>query len=255
MGIYTLDQAQRDIAGLRYLVTALQNVALKNPNPAITNPSIAGATFTGTLTFPDGSTWGVSGLTLAGSLASPSFTGTVTFPDGTTWTSGGPSLHAPLALSQGGTGANYGSNAALLSGIGGAPLASPTFTGTVTFPDGSTWSSSGIVADTWHNVTYDTNWSNLSGYSHMQYRFTAFGTVQFTGAATHASITATLAINSSNPLASAYRPASIKKLASGNSPLAELNVEFRTDGVIYALANGSAAGTKAIVDKNITLVV
>jgi hypothetical protein len=99
MGNYSLDQAQRDIANTRFLIQALAN---------------------------------------AGAFTNLSATGTVTFPDGSTWTVSGVSLAAPLPLAQGGTGFVAASNAALLTHIGAAPLASPTFTGTVTFPDGST---------------------------------------------------------------------------------------------------------------------
>ena len=41
-----------------------------------------------------------------------------------------PSSGTPLALTEGGTGVSESSNAALLSALGAAPLASPTFTGT-----------------------------------------------------------------------------------------------------------------------------
>lgn len=109
------------------------------------------------------------------------------------------------------------------------------------------------VPEVWHSVTGDTGWSAVSGYSGIQYRLKADGNVQFTGAAQHASLTATTAINSSNPLATAYRPATIKVLSSGNSPLSRLMVEYRTDGILYALANASAPATIAEVDKAVPL--
>jgi hypothetical protein len=108
MANYSLDQAQRDIANTRYLIQALAN------SGQFTNVSIANK---------------------------------VTFPDGSTWTVSGPSLVVPLPLAQGGTGVAAGSNAALVSAIGAqpagsyAPTASPTFTGTITMPDGSTWNA------------------------------------------------------------------------------------------------------------------
>jgi hypothetical protein len=82
----------------------------------------------------------------------------------------------------------------------------------------------------------------------MKYRLLPDGNLQVSGAAQHTSITASLAINSSNPIPAGVRPGTIKKLAAGNSPLAELNVELNTSGVLTALANGSAPGTKAIVN-------
>lgn len=253
MSNYSLQQAQNDIANTRYLLAALQNVSTPSHSP----------TFTGTVTFPDGSTWGVSGLTLAGSIASPTFTGTVTLPDGSTWTSGGPSLHVPLALLQGGTGQAAASNSALLSALGAAPLASPTFTGTVTFPDGSTFNSSGLTIASLKSITYstgaftnitgDSGWSAISGYAALKWRILPDGNVQFAGATQHTSITASLAINSSNPIPAAVRPSTIKKLSSGNVPLSELNCELGTGGVLTALANGSAAGTKVIIDTVVNL--
>jgi hypothetical protein len=210
---------------------------------------------------PDGSTWGVSGLSMVGHIANPTFTGTITFPDGTTWTSGGPSLASPLPLAQGGTGLNSASLSALLNSLGGAPKASPTFSGTVTFPDGSTWSSSAvtlasgtvITQGSFTNITGDSGWTAITNYAAMKYRLLPDGNLQFSGAAQHTSITASLAINSSNPLPVAVRPSTIKKLSSGNSPLSELNVEYGTNGVLTALANSSSPGTKAIVNAVVDL--
>jgi hypothetical protein len=109
------------------------------------------------------------------------------------------------------------------------------------------------VPETWHSVTGDAGWSAVTNYTGIKYRLKADGNIQFTGAAQHASLTSTTAINSSNPLPAAYRPASYKTLDSGNSPLGRLMVEYRTDGILYALANGSAAGTIAEVDKAVPL--
>jgi hypothetical protein len=87
----------------------------------------------------------------------------------------------------------------------------------------------------------------------LKWRQLTDGNLQFSGAAQHTSITASLAINSSNPLPAGVRPSTIKKLSSGNSPLSELNVELGTGGVLTALANGSAPGTKAIVNAVVDL--
>lgn len=105
------------------------------------------------------------------------------------------------------------------------------------------------------NVTLDAGWSTTAGYSHLQYRLMPDNTVRFTGSASHASITATLAVNSGSPLPAAYRPATTKLLAAGNSPLSRLAVEVTSAGVINALANGSAPGTIAEVDIAIPLVI
>jgi hypothetical protein len=120
-------------------------------------------------------------------------------------------------------------------------------------PGSGTTPANPAVPETWHAVTGDTGWSAVSGYSGIQYRLKGDGNVQFTGAAQHASITATLAINSSNPLAAAYRPATIKILSSGNSPLSRLMIEYRTDGILYALANAASPGTIAEIDKAVPL--
>ena len=120
-------------------------------------------------------------------------------------------------------------------------------------PGTGTSVSNAAVPETWHSVTGDSGWTAVSGYSGIQYRLKADGNVQFTGAAQHTSLTTTTAINSSNPLATAYRPATIKILSSGNSPLSRLMVEYRTDGILYALANASSPATIAEVDKAVPL--
>jgi hypothetical protein len=108
-------------------------------------------------------------------------------------------------------------------------------------------------AETQHNVILDAGWSTTAGYSNLQYRLMPDNTVRFTGSASHASITVTTAINASNPLPPAYRPATTKLLAAGNSPIGRLAVEITSAGVINALANSSAPGTIAEVDQAIPL--
>lgn len=112
MSNYTLDQAQRDIAQLRFLLTSLSNAG-KLGNPIIT----------GSITLPDNSVWNSTGLAPplplasggtgvsaasdaallaaigAAPTASPTFTGTVTGPDGSTWTSTGINKEAWSNLS------------------------------------------------------------------------------------------------------------------------------------------------------------
>jgi hypothetical protein len=136
-----------------------------------------------------------------------------------------------------------------------SPTANGSLTGVSFTPGSGLKAQIGQVDETGHNVTLDAGWSTTSGFSNLQYQLKPDNTVQFTGAASHASITATLAINSSNPLPPAYRPATSKILSSGNSPLGRLMVEYRNDGILYALANGSSPGTIAEVDKSVPLAI
>jgi hypothetical protein len=108
-------------------------------------------------------------------------------------------------------------------------------------------------AGSFTNVVGDTGWSAVTGYAVHHYRILPDGNLQVSGATQHVSITASLAINSSNPIAVAARPSTIKKISSGNAPLSELNVELGTNGVFTALANSSAAGTKAIMNAIVDL--
>ena len=57
-----------------------------------------------------------------------------------------PSASSPLPLNQGGTGLSSASNAALLSSLAAAPLASPALTGTPTAPTGTAGDSSTQIA-------------------------------------------------------------------------------------------------------------
>jgi hypothetical protein len=106
-----------------------------------------------------------------------------------------------------------------------------------------------------HNVVGDGGWSAVSGYSALKYRFTPDGQVQFTGAAQHAVSTSTVAINSGSPLPAQYRPTSIKTVADGNNPIARFAVDYRTDGILYAVSNANTGtATQAIVDRTVPLV-
>jgi hypothetical protein len=105
-----------------------------------------------------------------------------------------------------------------------------------------------------HNVIGDAGWSAISGYSALKYRFTPDGQVQFTGGAQHATSTSTVAINSGSPLPAQYRPTSIKTVADGNNPIARFAVDYRTDGILYAVSNGNTgSSTQAIVDRTVPL--
>jgi hypothetical protein len=114
---------------------------------------IASPTFTGTVTIP-------AGASIAGfaPLASPVFTGTPSLPTGTigvTQTAGtnnttlATTAFVTAAVTAGTAGVSSFNtrtgavtlNLADVTGVGGAPAASPTFTGTVTMPDGTTIAS------------------------------------------------------------------------------------------------------------------
>lgn len=146
------------------------------------NPLVLTTTGSTSITLPTSGTL----LTSSGAastyapIASPTFTGTVTIPGGASIagyaTSGVNSsitsitgLTTPLSQAQGGTGA--ASASAALTALGAAPLANPTFTGTVTIPGGASitgYATSG--ANT--SLTSLANVSSIGGmpiYSVLQY--------------------------------------------------------------------------------------
>lgn len=111
-----------------------------------------------------------------------------------------------------------------------------------------------LANDPWHNVVGDTGWSALSGYGPLRYRFTGSGEIQFSGATQHANSNAVLAINSANPLPPVYVPVSNKTVSDGNNPIARYAVDYRTDGILYAVTNSNTAtATQAIIDRVVPL--
>ena len=109
--------------------------------------------------------------------------------------------------------------------------------------------------DVWHNVVGDSGWSALTNYGPLRYRFTAWGDIQFSGAAQHANVNAQLAINSANPLPFAYIPASYKALCEGNNPIARYACDYHTDGILYAVTNSNTpTATQVIIDRIVPLV-
>jgi hypothetical protein len=109
--------------------------------------------------------------------------------------------------------------------------------------------------EVWHPVGAASGWQTMAGYAAgIIYRMMPDGRVQFSGAASHTASASTIPINNTAPLAAAYRPQSIKVLADGNTPLARMAVEYRTDGILYAVNNsGTSTATQAIVDKAVSL--
>jgi hypothetical protein len=114
-----------------------------------------------------------------------------------------------------------------------------------------------IINDIFHNVTGDAGWSAVSGYSALRYKMVIIGgipNIHFTGAAQHATSAATVAINSGAPLSAIYQPATIKTVAHGNNPIARFAVDYRTDGILYAISNSNTpAATQAIIDAIVPL--
>jgi hypothetical protein len=106
--------------------------------------------------------------------------------------------------------------------------------------------------DPWHGITVDSGWTVIGGYSSIRYRMDQYGGVQFSGGTQHTNSASTLAINSSNPLPPAYWPTNQKVLSDGNNPLARYCVEFRQDGVLYAVSNSNTpTATQAIFDNTV----
>jgi hypothetical protein len=100
--------------------------------------------------------------------------------------------------------------------------------------------SSPTTVETWHNITLDTGWTAVSGQT-PQYRILATGDIEMAGAATHAALTGTTNVNGSNPLPTAYRPASNHYLRTGNGGTVADSF-YTTGGVIEAL-NQAGGGT------------
>ena len=86
---------------------------------------IASPTFTGTVTFPDGSTWTGSGLNLSGALLNPTFSGMVT---GTYTLAGTPTLGATLTA----TGQTIANGTYTSPTLTTPTLTTPTMSGTAT---------------------------------------------------------------------------------------------------------------------------
>jgi hypothetical protein len=95
--------------------------------------------------------------------------------------------------------------------------------------------SSPAIPETWHVVTLDTGWTAVG--DGIQYRLNADGTVQCFGAATHAAFTGGTVINSSNPVATVYRPTRTRNIGGAGIPN-RAGCEITSGGVFTAEANG-----------------
>lgn len=105
----------------------------------------------------------------------------------------------------------------------------------------------------WHPVTLDAGWSNVAGRAVCQYRLDAFGNVEFTGAASHASFTnTTVNINGSNPLGSAYTPQNnhIYRPYSA-SDTGQAAIELSNGGILVARATGAGITAGAAANAEI----
>lgn len=107
--------------------------------------------------------------------------------------------------------------------------------------------------ETWHPITLDAGWSVVAGHAAPQYRLKADGDVEFAGAVSRTSFTATTAINSGSPLAAPYVPGHAKVYRGSNVPDGSAPVELDSTGVLRARASASAASTIAEIDGSCSL--
>lgn len=103
-----------------------------------------------------------------------------------------------------------------------------------------------ITTDTWHNITLDAGWT--AGPQVPQYRLCADGDVEVRGQASHASVTAVTAINSTTPLLAPYIPA-LTRYYRGADPTDTAGlVMIDTAGVFSVRANASFPSTQVLMD-------
>lgn len=95
--------------------------------------------------------------------------------------------------------------------------------------------------EVWHPITLDSGWSTVSGHPVPSYRLLPDGNVQLSGYASHAAWTGTTTLNSSNPLPSAYRPATEPYFVGDINRAA---YEITSSGVIQVLYNSALNNTQ-----------
>jgi len=118
-----------------------------------------------------------------------------------------------------------------------------TYPAGMVVPVGVTVEPGTTTPETWHTISLDSGWT--AGNPVPQYRMTVDGNLQLAGKATHSAITSETAVNSSDPIPSAYRPVSDKKIYQGNRAGSLTGASIDTTGIVYAEPNG-VSGT--IVD-------
>jgi hypothetical protein len=109
------------------------------------------------------------------------------------------------------------------------------------------------TAETWHTVTLDSGWSLNSGYDAPQYRMLPDGNVQFTGLATQSAFTGTVPLNSGAPLDSPYQPAKTHPVCQSSQVGARARVEYRSDGILYAIGTSAYSTTTAELEGAVSL--
>lgn len=102
--------------------------------------------------------------------------------------------------------------------------------------------------ENWHPITIDSGWTVGGGNQAPQYMMLPYGFVAVRGQVTHASFTTTVAINSSNPIPAAYRPA-VTRFYRASDPQDNCpTVEIDTTGIFQARGGGTFSGLQALLD-------
>lgn len=84
--------------------------------------------------------------------------------------------------------------------------------------------------ENWHYITLDTGWTTLAGHTPPMYRLLPTNDVEYAGFAQHANFAVSTALNSSNPLPAAYRPANVQYI--GRADLNRSGWEVTTTGIV-----------------------
>lgn len=93
----------------------------------------------------------------------------------------------------------------------------------------------------WNTVNTDAGWSNVASFAPgLQYRLTADGNVQFSGALSKtAAFTSNQSINNGAPLPNAFQPTNKHVLSLHDDLGSVARVEYNPDGILFALASVS----------------
>jgi hypothetical protein len=132
-----------------------------------------------------------------------------------------------------------------LSAVAGSDSSSNAFAAGYTGPTVAIQpASSPAAVETWHPITLDSGWSNVAGFPAAAYRILPSGEIEFTGAISHAALTANTNICGSNPLPTAYRPVNDHVYRTGNGSTVG-DTQYLPTGVLVAL-NSPASGVVRI---------